>query len=249
MRFTLIKYACLLLAFLTAVSVQAGIVLNTTRIIYPAQDKEVSFGVHNSGGGEILLQSWLEAAAEETSNLPFVIIPALTRMPGHGKQLLRIMYAGADMPQDRESVFWLNVQEIPQTAAANALQIAIRQRIKVFFRPEGLSDVPSQAPQQLQWRLLRNGVLQVSNPGSYHVSMVRIEAHDGISQVMSKESHMLAPKQSLELALTKLQKGRSVSVSFISINDFGGQVQYRALLNGHDMANAVLTNKSDRVTQ
>ncbi|MEB0078797.1 molecular chaperone [Pseudomonas sp. CCI3.2] len=249
MVYTPIRYACLLLALITAAGVQAGIVLNTTRIIYPAQDKEVSFGVHNSGGGEILLQSWLEATAEETGNLPFVITPALTRMPGDGKQLLRIMYAGSDMPQDRESVFWLNVQEIPQTAAANALQIAIRQRIKVFFRPQGLRDVPAEAPQTLRWQLLRNDVLRVSNPGSYHVSMVRIEAHDGATQVMNKESHMLAPKHSLDITLSKPSGDRPVSVSFISINDFGGQVQYRATLNGREIASAVVLQKNDRAPQ
>ena len=35
----------------------------------------------------------------------------------------------------------LNVQEIPQkSASANTLQIALRQRIKVFYRPDNLSE-------------------------------------------------------------------------------------------------------------
>ena len=72
-----IRYACLSLVMILSAGAQAGIVLNTTRVIYPAKDKEVSFGVHNSGGGEILLQSWLESDAGGTVDLPFVIIPAL----------------------------------------------------------------------------------------------------------------------------------------------------------------------------
>ena len=61
-----------LLALLFSLGAQAGIIINTTRVIYPAQDKEVSFGVHNTGTGEILVQSWLEPNAEHTDadNLP-----------------------------------------------------------------------------------------------------------------------------------------------------------------------------------
>lgn len=245
MVYTAIRYACFSLAMALAANAQAGIVLNTTRIIYPAKDKEVSFGVHNTGGGEILLQSWLESNAEEAGDLPFVITPALTRMPGDAKQLLRILYAGSDMPQDRESVFWLNVQEIPQAANENALQIAIRQRIKVFFRPQGLKEEPAKAPEELQWRLLQGNVLNVNNPGPYYVSMVRIEVQDGAAQVMKKDSQMLAPKQSLNLPLKTSVNGRPLSLSFVSINDFGGQVPYRASLSPLDASKAVRVAKTN----
>lgn len=245
MFYPAIRYACFSLAMILTAGAQAGIVLNTTRIIYPAKDKEVSFGVHNRGGGEILLQSWLESDAKGTVDLPFVIIPALARMPGDGKQLLRIMYAGVDMPMDRESVFWLNVQEIPQAAAANALQIAIRQRIKVFFRPQGLKAEPAQAPEKLQWRLLEGDVLQVSNPGPYYVSMVRIEVRDGTTHVMKKDSQMLAPNQSLSLPLVRPAGGRPLKLSFVSINDFGGQVPYEAMLTARESINAIKVAKTD----
>jgi P pilus assembly chaperone PapD len=246
---TTLRYACFALALapilIASAPVQAGIVLNTTRIIYPAKDKEVSFGVHNTGGGEIFLQSWLESNAEEAGDLPFVITPALARMPGDAKQLLRILYAGSDMPQDRESVFWLNVQEIPQAANENALQIAIRQRIKVFFRPQGLKEDPVQAPEALEWRLQSGNVLQVNNPGPYYVSMVRVEAMDGATAVLKKDSQMLAPKQSLNLPLTRSTAGGPLNLSFVSINDFGGQVPYRVALRAQEASKAVRVAKTE----
>lgn len=245
MFYTAIRYACFSLAMTLSASAQAGIVLNTTRVIYPAEDKEVSFGVHNSGGGEILLQSWLESDAQGTVDLPFVIIPALARMPADSKQLLRIMYAGVDMPQDRESVFWLNVQEIPQAAAENALQIAIRQRIKVFFRPQGLRAEPAQAAEKLQWRVLEGDRLQVSNPGPYYVSMVKIDVLEGTTHVLKKDSLMLAPKQSLDLPLTKPASGHPLNVGFTSINDFGGLVPYRATRIAREAVNAIKVAKAD----
>ncbi|KPX49828.1 Pili assembly chaperone: pili assembly chaperone [Pseudomonas savastanoi pv. glycinea] len=233
------RYTMLVALVCCASSVQAGIVLNTTRVIYQGNEKEVSLGVHNSGGGEILLQSWLESptvATNKTDNndtpayLPFIVTPALTRMAGGGKQLLRIIHSGADMPTDRESVLWLNVQEIPQTAAENTLQIAIRQRIKVFFRPDGLQGDPQQAPEQLNWQSIDNAGVQVENPGPYHVSMLRISIRQHDSELTRLDSQMLAPHQQLRIPLLHTPGSAPLLVSFVSINDYGGQVPYQVTL-------------------
>lgn len=229
-----------MLALVYSAGAHAGIVINTTRVIYPAEDKEVSFGVHNTGAGEILVQSWLEPAAAQgdPARLPFIITPALARLPGDGRQLLRVIYAGADMPQDHESVLWLNIQEIPQAAAENALQLAIRQRIKLFFRPRGLAGEPAQAPENLRWKLLGD-VLHVENPGPFHVSMVKIAAQRGSSPLLSKDSQMIAPGQRLQFALASSSIDSPAALSFISINDFGGQIRYVAELNAGRTAQAV----------
>ena len=231
MIFPLFRCVALFAGVLLAVDGQAGIVLNTTRVIYPAKDKEVSFGVHNTGSAEILLQSWLEpnVANPEPGSLPFVVTPALARVQGDGKQLLRIIYAGTDMPRDRESVLWLNVQEIPQAVAENSLQVAIRQRIKVFFRPESLPGEAAQAPQGLRWRIAVDG-LQVENPGVYHVSMVRLEVRQDGDMLLSLDGQMIAPGQSIQLPLKHPPTLAPIKLSFISINDFGGQEPYRAAL-------------------
>jgi len=239
MIFPFYRCVALLAGALLAIEGQAGIVLNTTRVIYPAKDKEVSFGVHNTGSAEILLQSWLEPNAQnpDPGSLPFVVTPALARLHGDGKQLLRIIYAGTDMPRDRESVLWLNVQEIPQAVAENSLQVAIRQRIKVFFRPQGLPGDPAKAPQALRWRLGPGG-LQVENPGAYHVSMVKLELRQGASAVLSKDSQMIAPGQSVRIPYEKPPSAVPIDLGFISINDFGGQERYRARLKAEQVVQA-----------
>lgn len=244
MLFTSFRSAVVLAVGLWMSAVEAGIVLNTTRVIYQGGDKEASFAVQNSGGGEILLQSWLEAPARAdnvTANLPFVVAPALARMAGGSRQLLRIIYAGSGLPEDRESVLWLNVQEIPQTASENTLQIAIRQRIKVFFRPQGLKGDPTAAPEMLRWRLLKGDVLEVENPGPYHVSMLKLVTRQGGKELASLESQMLSPGQNLRLTLMHKSGNGPVALSFISINDFGGQVPYQATLNGEQVTLATKT--------
>lgn len=225
----------LIAALLWMSAAQAGIVLNATRVIYQGHDKEASLGVHNEGTKEILLQSWVERqsstdGAAAPGNPPFVVTPPLARMPGNGKQLLRIIYAGAGLPADRESVFWLNAQEIPQTASENSLQIAIRQRIKIFFRPDGLPGDPLSAPGQLQWQWGDNDVLQVANPGPYHVSMLRISSRQGGIELVNVDSRMIAPLEVVRLPFKGRVSDAPLELNFTSINDFGGQVPYRATL-------------------
>lgn len=221
------------LALTLAIPSQAGIVLNTTRVIFPASDKEVSLMVHNTGTGDILAQSWLEAegASGVSGSLPFAITPALARLSGDGKQLIRILYSGEGLPDDRESVFWVNVQEIPQTAKENELQVAIRQRIKLFYRPKGLVADPLKAAQALQWQLRDTG-LEVSNPGPYHVSLIKLEARRHGRAVLQEDSRMLAPMQRLQLPLNPSGAGAALDLAFISINDFGAQEPYHASVSG-----------------
>lgn len=230
---TLIRYTLrglwLGLAMTLSVPAQAGIVLNTTRIIYPATNKEVSLLVQNTGTADILAQSWLETESDDaqSSSPPFAITPALARMSGNAKQLIRIIYSGEGMATDRESVLWLNVQEIPQTASENELQIAIRQRIKLFYRPQGLTGDPLKAAQSLQWHV-RDGQLEVSNPGPYHVSMIKLEARLQGQLVLQEESRMLGPKQRLRLPIKTTGRSAPLDLAFVSINDFGAQEPYRA---------------------
>ena len=105
------------------------------------------------------------------------------------------------------------------------------------------------APETLQWQLLQGDVLQVSNPGPYYVSMVGIEINDGAVQLMKKDSQMLAPKQSMSLTLKRPAEGRALNLSFISINDFGGQVPYRASLTERDTSNATRVGKTAGIPQ
>ena len=49
------------------------------------------------------------------------------------------MAAGEGLPSDRESLFWLNIMEIPlKVEDPNSVQFAIRQRLKLFYRPPAL---------------------------------------------------------------------------------------------------------------
>lgn len=149
---------CLLL--LGASQAQAAITISGSRIIYPAERQDVSVELSNNGDVPVLVQSWLDSGnvssqpGEEA--LPFVITPPVARVEPRSGQTLRLAYIGGNLPQDRESLFWLNVLEIPPKASGtenlNTVQVALRTRLKVMFRPSGLPGSLAQAADGLRWR-------------------------------------------------------------------------------------------------
>lgn len=227
------------LALTLAAQVQAGIVLNTTRIIYPAADREATITVHNTGTADILAQSWLETQGDASAQQdpPFAVTPALTRMAGNARQLIRMIYAGEGLPDDRESVLWLNVQEIPQAVDVNTLQVAIRQRVKLFYRPRALVEDPAKAAQSLQWKV-SGTQLEVSNPGPYHVSMVVLQVRQHGRSLLRTEGQMLAPHERLQLPLNQWVKGKPVELTFTSINDYGAQEFHQAMVSDQQVVTA-----------
>jgi fimbrial chaperone protein len=66
--------------------------------------------------------------------------PAAVRHAGKKENTLRILDATNDqLPQDRETLFWMNVKAIPSMDKSklsdNTLQLAIISRIKLYYRP------------------------------------------------------------------------------------------------------------------
>ncbi|RBJ70071.1 molecular chaperone, partial [Pseudomonas sp. MWU12-2534b] len=123
---------------LVGAQASAGITLSATRLIFDGVHNEVSINVRNTGN-DSLIQSWIDSDNPKMASVPFVVTPPLARVSAGEQQLMRVIYEGAGMPSDKESVFWLNVQEIPQAdKTQKSLQLAVSQRIKVFFRPVGL---------------------------------------------------------------------------------------------------------------
>ncbi|MBB0025351.1 fimbria/pilus periplasmic chaperone [Ralstonia pickettii] len=222
---------------LVASASHASISLSTTRVIFDGKNKESSVVVSNDGQ-DALLQAWLDPL-EDVANaqLPFAITPPLAKVGAKQQQLLRVLYEGVGMPTDRESVFWLNVQEIPQTAKEdNVLQLAVRQRIKVFYRPTGLAGDPVKAPTRLQWQLNQGagkGLLRLTNPSLYHVTLVDAKLHVGNSDEPVVDAKMIAPGATLALPV-KLPPGSDSApeLRYEVINDYGGRESYRVTLHG-----------------
>ncbi|WP_421225238.1 molecular chaperone [Aeromonas jandaei] len=203
-------------------SAQASIQLSTTRLIFEEGAREASVTVRNHGDTR-LVQSWLDKDQPEQPLPPFAVTPPLAKLEAKGQQLLRVHYAGQGLPQDRESMYWLAVQEIPQKAqGANVVQFAVQQRIKVFYRPSGLAGKASEAPQGLTLSLSA-GQLTLSNPTPYFINLATVEA-DG--KKLGNEA--IAPFGQLLLPASGVSPTASLALTIV--NDHGAHQAWQARL-------------------
>jgi P pilus assembly chaperone PapD len=210
----------------------------------------VSVRLLNRGDRPALVQVWLDKgdsqSTPDTVSVPFALSPTLARIDPERGQVLRLAYTGEPLPQDKESVFWLNVLEVPpkalgaETNNANLLQFALRTRIKVFYRPKGLKDNSFDAARALQWRLVRNGdtwSIEGRNASPYFVSVTEFslrpepKAPDAIA---TADGGMIGPGETKSFALANVQKSLAASeqvvLRYTFIDDYGALVNEDAKL-------------------
>jgi chaperone protein EcpD len=219
-------------------------VITGTRLLYPADQKEITVKLNNNGTQPALIQSWIDTGSVEStptsSKAPFLLSPPVARIDPTKGQSLRVLFTGAPMAQDKESVFWLNVLEIPPKPEAgadiNTLQMAFRSRIKLFYRPTGLPGTASEAIEQVQWQLVpaRDGqglALQAFNPSAFHVSLIELELVAGAQRERSEDG-MIAPGETRQFVLPtlKVRPAAGAQVEFSAINDYGALIPTRKAL-------------------
>ncbi|MDA3131345.1 molecular chaperone FimC [Atlantibacter subterranea] len=208
--------ACLLSLCAVNCAYAGGVALGATRVIYPQGDKQISLPLTNSSDStNFLIQSWVSDAAGKKS-ADFVITPPLFVMHPKKENTLRIMYVGPDLPQDRESVFYLNSKAIPSVDKAKLtgsnLQIATQSVIKLFVRPKNLPTPSVESPKTLHCQA-SGGKVMLSNPSPYYITLVQF--YSGGTKLPNS---MVAPKGSLTV---DIPGGKSGSVTFQTLNDFG----------------------------
>lgn len=194
-----------------------GVTIGGTRLIYEGGKKEASLSVTNSDTNPYLIQSWAETQNGGVEKVPFIVTPPLFRLDANQKNMLRIIRTGGNLPEDRESLYWLNIKSIPANTSkdsANTLKIAVKSRIKLIYRPQGLKDVPEDVTNKIIWS--RNGnKLSVNNPTPFYMNFQQVTV--GGKEV--KEATYVAPMSS---ASFPLPSGVSGKISWKLITDYGG---------------------------
>lgn len=195
--------------------------VSATRMVYQEGSKGSSLTVANKSTQNVyLVQSWVSDYASDKNDKRFIVTPPLFRLNESTESIVRIIATGPlnDLPQDRETVFWLNIKAIPgdKTAAENKLSVAFKNRLKLFYRPTEIVGSANDAYKQIQFSRQGNQLV-VNNPSAYHVTFTVIKA-GGVN--ILKEPVMVMPKAQLSLPLSASSSVRSVS--WQTINDYGG---------------------------
>lgn len=227
----LLRFVCLsaLLLLGHASHSQAALVISTTRVVFDSDKRSVSLIVSNPSDRTYAVQTWVNTAADDTTTaVPFIPSPPLFRLAPGNEQQLKINGLPNDLPDDRESLFYFNVQEIPQVqndGQGNVLNIALRTRLKLFYRPVQLKDNPVERLKDLQWSIRQvdgKAVLHVDNPTPFHVSFTRIDIAGNGQQLRLNSPNMAGPLTRQSYPLEGIKAAAGLRVTFAALNDYGG---------------------------
>ncbi|MET4675258.1 MULTISPECIES: fimbrial biogenesis chaperone [unclassified Luteibacter] len=230
--------ALLALLLVAAVPASAGVVMNATRYIYNAGDREISVRLTNKGSLPVLTQAWIDdgdaRSTPEHVDVPFNLTPPIARVESGRSQTLRIAFTDGTLPEGRESQFWLNVLEVPPKAAdgseGNTMQLAFRYRLKLFYRPKGLKGSPARAAEALTWTRSPEGTLAVSNASPFYVALNELRLTTPSGEVEA-EPLSIAPHASVTPPLPKALPPGRLDIHYQSINDYGGFVAHSTTID------------------
>ncbi|WP_411568490.1 fimbria/pilus periplasmic chaperone [Serratia fonticola] len=224
-----------LLSAMAAQQVQAAIALDRTRVIFDGSQKSVSLSVSNQNKQlPYLAQGWIEDEQGNKIQSPLTVLPPVQRIePGKPSQVkIQALPAAKLLKQDRETVYYFNLREIPpKSTKANTLQIALQTRIKLFYRPAGIAMDKNATPPQEQMTLSKQGdKYLVNNPTPYYVTIVDVSSKKDGAGVKGFEPMMVPPKGSLPLTVSAASVGGNPVLTYI--NDYGGRPKLSFSCNG-----------------
>lgn len=224
----------IILILLTACCInltQAGVSIDGTRIIFPAGSTSVGVQVRNKFNTPALVQTWIDNGnmneIPSAEDIPFVLTPPLSRVEPHQGQVIRIISTGiSNLPEDRESLFWFNLLDVPpdnpNLVGKNLLSFTVRTRIKLFYRPNKLKISVNDAFNKIQFNYLNDEkIIELNNPTPYHITFVNLNFKTSAGESDYKKSIMIPPFSSQKIVDLKLEnKPNNLNYSFI--NDLGG---------------------------
>ncbi|HHT2664589.1 TPA: fimbrial biogenesis chaperone [Citrobacter freundii] len=202
---------------------QAAISLDRTRAIFNGAEKSMTLNISNDNKQlPYLAQAWIENNRHEKITVgPIVATPLVQRVEPGTKSMIRLTTTPDinQLPQDRESLFYFNLREIPpKSDKANVLQIALQTKIKLFYRPKAVEAKPN-AVWQNQLVLHKTAVgFQIENPTPYYITVIGL----GGSETQAKEGEfnavMIAPR-----SVQEVKSGNYATPWLTYINDYGGR--------------------------
>jgi P pilus assembly chaperone PapD len=203
----------------------AAFTLNGTRFIYEEGRKNISLEVTNNADDTYGGQIWIDNISADKSGVYVVPSPPVFKVDAGRKQVIRLMNVNPALPADRESMFLINVQELPpkpKQTEGSVLAIAMNTQIKLIYRPKSLTKGRQDAEKKLI--TINKGTTWLKNPTPYYFAVTGLKAGGrSVTIPKSKEAGLarLAPFSEVDTGLNVSGK-----LTVKAINDWGGVQDY-----------------------
>lgn len=198
-----------------------GVGLGKTRIIFDGKNKSDDISIINDDNRPYLIQAGITSMLEGEISPHFIIVPPIFRLDNKTTSSLRILIKDVDtLPEDRESLFYLNTKIIPATQKdeeSSKLVIVTSFIIKVIYRPANINKPYDKDYEKIS---LENKGKQwfFNNPTPYHITLNKII----INNKPYDKSINLPPFSETDIFSETSIVDRSISqASWHIINDYG----------------------------
>lgn len=156
-----------------------------------------------------------------------MLTPPVAKIAADSGQQLKIKKMPNMLPNNKESLFYLNVLDIPpnnpDSTGKNVLKFAMQNRIKLFYRPKGIAPVNRGTFQKLSMK--RSGsIYSIKNDAANWVTVTEVKANN---VKINNESIMLAPLSSTDVAL---KSANANQYKMTIIDDHGNYISHNVSL-------------------
>lgn len=217
-------FAIVLSGVLMAPSVYAAVSLDRTRVVYEGDKNSLSLNISNDNKAlPYLAQAWIEDSQGNKINSPLTVLPPVQRIEAGAKSQVKIQALPTigQLPQDRESLFYFNLREIPPVSEkSNTLQIALQTRVKMFYRPSILLKQLESWPLAITLSKVGDRY-QLNNPTPFYITIVDASREVKGNSVVGFEPVMVEPKSHVILKDSIATLGHSPVFTYI--NDYGAR--------------------------
>lgn len=215
----------------TSLCVNAALSPDRTRIIFNQSDKNTSVRLTNQSSAlPYLAQSWIEDKDGKKSRNYISALPPMVRLEPTEQIQIRLMGQPtlAQLPADRESIFYYNIREIPpRSDQKNVMQIALQSRLKIFWRPKAIEVKEGQANIIDKFDVsLKNNGLTIKNKSPYFMTVGYIGSN-GKTLMPDTQSMLIEPFSQDSQNIKNLPN--SFLLGFIG--DYGGLNMFKIRCN------------------
>ncbi|EDW6064640.1 fimbrial chaperone [Salmonella enterica subsp. enterica serovar Oslo] len=207
-----------------SLSSNAAFSLNGTRYIYEGGKKSLSVMITNESEQKYAGQVWIDNDNDKL--VYFTTSPTFFKVDPKSKQTIRVLNITSNLPQDRETLTWLNVQEIPPApkSGGNVLAIALNTRVKLIYRPQALIEARKEAEKKIRL-LKKDGKYFLDNQTPYYFAITGIKQNGTEVTLNKNEGQQLA--KFAPFSKVQINNALTGNVSINAIDDYGANNQYQ----------------------
>ncbi|QHD95317.1 molecular chaperone [Proteus terrae] len=209
----------LILAFSYFNANAQGVSLGKTRVIFSEGSSSESVYISNDDNQPYLIQAGVTEKIDGNLSSNFIVTPPVFRLENRSVSSLRILLKNTqDLPNDKESLFYLNTKIIPSTkrpdeseSQESKLVLITNFVIKVIYRPENIAR-PSEQDYKKIFIKKNEGKWFLDNPTPYYMTLTSIK----VNNEKYNKTLLLAPYSKAELVEVSIKEA-----SWHVINDYG----------------------------